>query len=109
MRKRQAAGGLIVLALIVTGCAGTGYGVSAGYDAGFTYNDVYPFGYYEPYGYYGGWGEDFFVGPPVRGGFWHRGPGGGRPHFDPGQAGHPMPSIPTAPRGGFQGGRGGRR
>lgn len=104
MRKQLAVGGLVALILTLAGCVGGGYGVGVGYDEGFDYDNAYPFGFYEPYGYYGGWGDDYFVGPPVRGGYWHRGPHGGRPFFHPGRPGHFAPSIPTGPRGGFHGG-----
>ncbi|HTV97334.1 MAG TPA: hypothetical protein VME42_15100 [Steroidobacteraceae bacterium] len=73
--KRIILGGVATLALLcacaVSGPYGYGYGVD------------YEGGFYEPYGYdYGGWGPDFYVGPPG-GGHWH-----GRGHWHGGGYGH---------------------
>jgi len=94
-----AAAMLGVLTVMLAACATEAGGYGGEYDEG------YPLGFYEPFGYYGDWGPDYFVGPPAVGGFFrHRPGGGGRPGFHPNPAGHPVPSIPTAPRGGFHGG-----
>jgi hypothetical protein len=51
--------------------------------------------------FYGGWGPDYFVGPPPR--RWDGRPhprlGGGNPSFRPAPPSRPMPSIPSGPRG----------
>jgi hypothetical protein len=92
----------VPLLVMPAACVDTGYGydgpsVGVGVD------------YYEPFGFdYGGWGPNYRSGPP-RGG--DRGFGGGRrgsPHaYRSAPSSHPMPSIPSGPRGGGRGGGGG--
>jgi len=110
---RPAAAAVLALLLIqLTGCAGGTVGVSAGYPDG--YWDGPAYGYDLDYDYgppviYGGWGPDYYVGPPRWDGYPHgwSGPPHGYPHgdghrpdFHPASSGRPMPSIPSGPRGG---------
>ena len=97
----------LVLTLL-TSCAGGTVGVSTSD----TYWDGPVYGYDMDYFYapppviYGGWGPDYFVGPPVWtvpppgwGGPPPRFPDGRAPRFRPAPPGRPMPSIPSGPRG----------
>ena len=95
-----------VLALVVTqlgSCSGGSVGVSEDY--GYWDGPAYDYGvdyYYGPPVFYGGWGPDYFVGPPPR--RWDGRPhprlgGGGNPSFRPAPPSRPMPSIPSGPRG----------
>jgi hypothetical protein len=115
MSRRLAAAGLILLLTQLQGCPGGSVGVTESYD----YWDGPAYGYdldyfygppvYGPPVIYGGWGPDYFVGPPPR---WEgRPPGwdrpptvvprpGGPPSFRPAPPTRPMPSIPSGPRGG---------
>jgi hypothetical protein len=88
-------------------CAVSGGGYGGSVDVG------YAGGYYDPCCYdYGGWGGNYWVGPP-RGGGWHPGGPAGRPGPRPPEGGHPggghpggghpgggrpAPSIPGHPR-----------
>jgi hypothetical protein len=57
-------------------------------------------GYYEPYGYdYGGWGPGYAVGPYRSGHGGYYRDRGHAPAFHSAPQGHPMPSIPSRPRG----------
>ncbi len=118
--------------MVLASCAGGTVGVSASYpDADYWDGPVFDYGldYYGPPVYYGGWGPGYWVGPPSWGGYpygwdghpygWDGHPHGGDEHphgpwgdghspgFRPAPPGRPMPSIPSAPRGG--GMRGGPR
>jgi len=111
-----AAAGLALLLTQLTSCAGGTVGVSGGYVDPYWGGPVYDYDmdyfYGPPVIYGGGWGPDYFVGPPRWEG---RPPGWGapprgaghRPVFRPAPPGRPMPSIPSAPRaGGARGPRG---
>jgi hypothetical protein len=81
-------------ATMLSGCAVEGVSGSVGVG--------YAGGYYEPYGYdYGGWGPGYAVGPyrGGHGGVYHDRGGGHAPAFHPAPQGHPMPSLPSRPRG----------
>jgi hypothetical protein len=105
MSRRIAAAVLVLLLVQLGGCAGETVGVSTDYG----YWDGPPYGYDVDYFYgppvlYGGWGPDYFVGPPrhwdapPRG--WNRPPSAGRgASFRPAPPSRPMPSIPSGPRG----------
>jgi len=85
---------LLVLAALLPGCAGPGYGDGGGYGYG-----GYDVDYYEvdggAYGDYGGWGHGYRGGPPRRG----DARGGGAQHaFHPAPASRPTPSIPSRAR-----------
>lgn len=106
--RRTAGLGVACFSLALAACIGfSGYGDDDGEGApGYA---GYVGGYYEPWGYeYGGWGENYWVGPPrgrVAGGDrgYHDGYGRGRPMSDAGgrpRGGRrPVPSIPHRPRG----------
>jgi hypothetical protein len=94
IRWKLAALGAFALAAIDACVGGVGYtdvGVGVGYVGG----------YYEPGGYdYGGWGGNYWVGPPRGGhGPWTGGGHDGHPgHGAP--PGRSAPSIPSQPHGG---------
>ena len=128
MTMRLGARAILVLVLAALGaCVGAGVGFAGGgydddYDAGPAFG--YDMDFYGPDQFdYGGWGPEYFVGPPRYGyghpgDFGHRGgfgnPGGydrpgGHPVYRPAPNSRPMPSIPTGPRGGGMRGAGGGR
>ena len=107
--KRRLAGlGVACVSLAVAACVGfSGYGDD--YGDGAPGYPGYVGGYYEPWGYdYGGWGDQYWVGPPRGEDGWHRDGGyhddhgRGRPMGDAGgrpRGGRAAPSIPRRPRG----------
>jgi hypothetical protein len=113
MTRLTAATGLAVLLMQLASCAGGTVGVSTSYPDPYWGSPIYGYdlGYfYGPPVVYGGWGPGYFVGPPrwgARPPIWNAPPRPGRPGFRPPPPGRPMPSIPSAPRGG--GMRGGPR
>ena len=111
MIRPVAAAVLALLLIQLTSCAGGTVGVSAGYPDAYWDGPVYGYDldyFYSPPVIYGGWGPDYYVGPPRWDGHPHdvggppRSPrGDGRaPAFRPPPPGRPMPSIPSGPRGG---------
>jgi hypothetical protein len=115
MSRRITAAVLALLLVQLGGCAGGTVGVSTDYG----YWDGPVYGYdvdylYGPPVVYGGWGPDYYVGPPRhwdgRPPGWDRPPGFRptpvrTPAFHPAPATRPMPSIPSGPRGrGMRGG-----
>jgi hypothetical protein len=111
--RAVAAAGLALLLIQLTSCAGGTVGVSAGYPDAYWDGPVYDYDldyfYGPPPVFYGGWGPDYFVGPPRFVGRPPVRPLGppprGAPRFRPAPPGRPMPSIPSGPRGGTRGGR----
>lgn len=112
MIRRVTAAVLALLLVQLTSCAGGTVGVSGGYTEQYWDGPVYDYdlGYfYSPPVIYGGWGPQYFVGPPRWDAHPHgwggpppgipRGHGPG-PSFRPAPPGRPMPSIPSGPRGG---------
>jgi hypothetical protein len=101
-----AAAVLALLLMQITSCAGGTVGVGAGYPDGYWDGPVYGYDldyFYGPPVIYGGWGPDYYVGPPRWDGHprgWGGPPPGHRPVFRPAPPGRPMPSIPSGPRGG---------
>jgi hypothetical protein len=101
-----AAAVLALLLMQLTSCAGGTVGVSAGYPDAYWDGPVYGYDldyFYGPPVLYGGWGPDYYVGPPRWEGHprgWGGPAPGTRPGFRPAPPGRPMPSIPTGPRGG---------
>jgi hypothetical protein len=96
-------GSAVVALLLIqlTSCAGPStVGVSAGWGSP-AYRVNY---FYSPPLIYSPWGPRYFVGPPPWGGPRPPGWGGPRrplpPGFRPAPPMRPMPTIPTAPRGG---------
>jgi hypothetical protein len=113
-----AAAVLALLLTALTSCAGGTVGVSAAYPDPYWDGPVYGYDFdyfYGPPVIYGGWGPQYFVGPPR----WDTRPhgwgqpapraGGRPPSFRPASPGRPMPSIPSGPRGGGPRGTPGRR
>jgi len=103
-----AAAVLALLLIALTSCAGGTVGVSAAYPDPYWDGPVYGYDldyFYGPPVFYGGWGPEYFVGPP-RWDAHPRGWGGPRPisgrppAFRPAAPGRPMPSIPGGARGG---------
>jgi len=120
--SRRLLAAMIALGLTqLQGCPGGSVGVSESY--GYWDGPVYGYDldyFYGPplYGppvFYGGWGPEYFVGPPRhwdgRPQGWVRPPGSPRgsgrgSSFRPAPPSRPMPSIPSAPRGpGMRGAR----
>lgn len=100
---------LTLLLSQLTSCAGGTVGVSAAYPDGYWGEPAYGYDldyFYGPPVIYGGWGPGYYVGPPRWAGrppAWGGrppGPGGHPPGFRPAPPGRPLPSIPSAPRGG---------
>lgn len=105
MTRRVAAAVVALLLTQLTSCAGGAVGVSASYPDSYWDGPVYGYDlnyFYAPPVIYGGWGPEFYVGPPVWRGHprgWGGPPPGGRTSFRPAPPGRPMPSIPSRPRG----------
>jgi len=101
-----AAAVLALLLIELTSCAGTTTTGTVAVSAGDPYWGGPVVGYnvgfvYGPPVMWGGWGPNYFVGPPR----WGAArpvprPVGPRPVFRPAAPGRPMPSVPAGPRGG---------